>query len=84
MINRKFTADDKNRKFGVQNGECAGCRTRFDKRHLCAVRVIPPSAGGGCEYKNLALLCYNCKSIKGARPMKYLRARLKTLLENRT
>ncbi len=76
---RKFTEEDRNRKYGEQNGKCAGCRILFEKRHLTNDHMTPRAAGGGNEYENLQLLCGNCNSIKGNRPMEYLRARLKAL-----
>lgn len=74
---RKFTAADKNRKYGEQDGKCAACRVRFDNRNLTNDHIIPLAKGGSNEYDNLQLLCGSCNSIKGNRSMEYLRARLK-------
>ncbi len=34
--------------------------------------------GGGNYYENYQLLCSSCNRVKGARPMEYLRAKIKT------
>ena len=71
--------NNKHYLFGIQEGKCKGCDTRFDYRHFHIDHVFPKSKGGGDNIDNLQLLCGNCNSIKGGRPMEYLQARLKQL-----
>ena len=75
------TPRDKQTLYGMQNGACKGCGTRFEIQHLELDHIIPRSAGGGNEMENLQLLCGHCNRLKGARPMEYLRARLKYLAQ---
>ena len=64
--------------YGMQNGKCAGCRNDFPFRNMTVDHKDEPKAKGGQNIKpNLQLLCGWCNSVKGARPMSYLLARLK-------
>ncbi len=64
--------------YGEQAGNCNGCRTHFDHpRHFHIDHIYPDSKGGQWQLDNLQLLCGNCNSIKGDRPMEYLNAALK-------
>ena len=67
-----------NRKalYGEQGGDCAGCRTHFEARHLEVDHIIARQNGGTDHLANLQLLCGNCNRIKGARGMEYLQAKL--------
>ena len=73
------TRKDKQLLYGLQNGNCKGCGTHFEIQHFQIDHIIPRAHGGSNELDNLQLLCGNCNSIKGDRPMEYLRARLKQL-----
>ena len=64
--------------YGEQAGNCNGCRTHFDHpRHFHIDHIYPDSKGGQWQLDNLQLLCGNCNSIKGDRPMEYLNVALK-------
>ncbi len=67
-----------NRKtlYGEQNGDCAGCSTHFESRHLEVDHIIARQSGGTDHLSNLQLLCGNCNRIKGDRGMEYLRTKL--------
>ena len=73
------TKNDKQWLYGRQNGTCGGCGTRFEIQHLTIDHIIPQASGGSHEIDNLQLLCGSCNSIKGDRPMEYLRNRIKLL-----
>ncbi len=62
--------------YGTQAGHCNGCGTHFMQQHLTVDHVIARSKGGTDHLENLQLLCAHCNSLKGDRPMEYLRARL--------
>ena len=62
--------------YGTQGGNCNGCGTHFLPQHLTVDHVIARSKGGTNHRDNLQLLCGHCNSLKGNRPMEYLRARL--------
>ena len=61
---------------GPQGGNCNGCGTHFLPQHLTVDHIIARSKGGTNHLDNLQLLCGHCNSLKGDRPMEYLRARL--------
>jgi site-specific DNA-methyltransferase (adenine-specific) len=66
----------KERLYKEQNGCCNGCGTLFEMRNLTVDHIIPKSKGGGSYYENYQLLCGSCNSIKGNRPMEYLRVKI--------
>ncbi len=57
----------------VQVSLCNGWKTRFLPQHLMVDDIIARSKAGT---DNLQLLCGHCNSLKGDRPMEYLRVRL--------
>ena len=62
--------------YGTQGGNCNGCGTHFLPQHLTVDHIVAQSKGGTDHVENLQLLCGHCNSLKGDRPMEYLRARL--------
>ena len=62
--------------YGEQEGNCGGCRTHFEARHLEVDHIISRRKGGADHIENLQLLCGSCNRIKGDRGMEYLKARL--------
>ena len=62
--------------YGMQGGNCNGCGTHFLQQHLTVDHIVARSKGGTDHLENLQLLCGHCNSLKGDRPMEYLRARL--------
>ena len=56
-----------------QSGNCNGCGTHFMPQHLTVDHIIARSKGGNGHLENLQLLCGHCNSLKGNRPMEYLR-----------
>ena len=62
--------------YGTQGGNCNGCGTHFLPQHLTVDHIVAQSKGGTGHLDNLQLLCGHCNSLKGNRPMEYLRARL--------
>ena len=50
--------------------------THFLAKDLTVDHIIARSKGGTDHMDNLQLLCGHCNSLKGDRPMEYLRARL--------
>ncbi|MCL2745285.1 MAG: HNH endonuclease, partial [Planctomycetaceae bacterium] len=68
----------KQRLYREQNGKCNACGVEFEIRNLVIDHIQPSSKGGGDYYENYQLLCGSCNSIKGARPMEYLRMKIET------
>lgn len=66
----------KSKLFREQDELCNGCRLKFFKQNLTIDHKIPKSAGGIDHPDNLQLLCGRCNSIKGNRPMEYLKKRI--------
>ena len=60
--------------YGRQVGKCVGCHTHMEIQHFDIDHIIPRSKGGTDSMDNLQLLCGNCNSVKGDRPMDYLRS----------
>ena len=71
----------KDRLYGTQGGDCAGCSRHFQKQDFHIDHIIPKDKGGGDYESNLQLLCGNCNSIKGNRPMEYLQVKIRTRRE---
>ena len=70
------SAANRNKLYGEQGGNCAGCGEHFLPQNLTVDHIIARSVGGTDHIGNLQLLCGNCNSIKGNRGMEYLMARL--------
>jgi site-specific DNA-methyltransferase (adenine-specific) len=68
----------KERLYKEQNGKCNGCGEDFKIWNLTVDHIVPKSKGGGDYYENYQLLCGSCNSIKGNRPMEYLRMKIET------
>lgn len=62
--------------YKAQDGDCAGCGEPFGRQHLQIDHKIAVSKGGTDHPDNLQLLCGNCNSTKGDRPMDYLKKRI--------
>ena len=74
------TRDIKHVLYGRQAGNCNGCGTHFEYRHLEVDHIIPRDKGGQEDDENKQLLCGHCNRIKGARlDMAGLKAELKRL-----
>lgn len=69
--------DIKKRLFKVQEGVCRGCRLIFNIQNFEIDHIVPKAKGGGDYMENYQLLCGSCNKIKGARPMDYLRMKIK-------
>ena len=67
---------NRQRLYGEQEGNCAGCNTHFEARNLTVDHIIARSKGGTDHIDNLQLLCGNCNSIKGNRNTAYLKTKL--------
>ena len=66
----------RNTLYGLQEGDCAGCASHFEARHLEVDHIISRRKGGTDHIDNLQLLCGSCNRIKGDRGMEYLRVKL--------
>ena len=62
--------------YGTQGGNCNGCGNHFLLQNFTIDHIIAETKGGTNHIENLQLLCGYCNSLKGDRPMEYLRARL--------
>ena len=84
IINLKNTAQKnkiRDQLYGEQGGDCAGCHRHFEKQDFHIDHIIPKNKGGGDYIGNFQLLCGNCNSVKGDRPMEYLQARIRVRRE---
>ena len=66
----------KHHLYGVQGGDCAGCRHHFRFENLTVDHIVPRSKGGTDHLDNLQLLCGHCNSVKGTRSQEELIAAL--------
>ena len=66
----------KERLYKEQSGKCKGCGEEFKIVNLTIDHIVPKSKGGGDYYENYQLLCGSCNSIKGDRPMEFLRMKI--------
>lgn len=57
--------EHKHHLYGVQEGDCTGCRVHFPIRNLTIDHIHPRSKGGQDNLENLQLLCGACNSAKG-------------------
>ncbi len=69
--------DIKKRLFKQQDGYCNGCNVELEIQHFEIDHIVPKAKGGGDYFENYQLLCGNCNRTKGARPMEYLRMKIK-------
>ena len=67
----------KNYLYGIQAGNCNGCRRHFEIQNLSVDHIVPQSKDGTDHPKNLQLLCNFCNSTKGNRTQEYLIEKLK-------
>ena len=72
--------DIKKRLFKQQQGHCNGCNVELEIQHFEIDHIVPRAKGGGDYMENYQLLCGNCNRMKGARPMEYLREKIKVRL----
>ena len=75
--NEPISSSVKERLFVIQKGKCAGCGKEFDIFNLEVDHIVPRAKGGGDYFENYQLLCGACNRIKGARPMEYLRQKIR-------
>ena len=68
--------ENRERLYGRQAGDCAGCGEHFAARHLEVDHIVARSKGGTDHLDNLQLLCGHCNRTKGDRGMEYLRSKL--------
>ena len=68
--------DAKEILYKEQKGICAGCKVNFLIQNFTVDHIIPKSKGGPDALSNYQLLCGNCNSIKGNRPMAYLQMKI--------
>ena len=66
------------RLFKLQNERCKACDVEMRIVDFEVDHIVPKAKGGGDYFENYQLLCGSCNKIKGARPMEYLRLKIKT------
>ena len=70
IVKKKGTARDKKLikliRYITQEGECAGCRTKFRFDDLTLDRNKPGKANGKYNLRNVQLMCQPCNHRKGA------------------
>lgn len=75
----KFRREVKEKLYGTQHGNCAGCKQHFHIVHFEIDHRLPKAKGGSDEVSNLQLLCSYCNRVKGKRSMEVLLAKLAEL-----
>ena len=75
-IPRYNSTANRQKLYGLQDGNCAGCNSHFEARHLEVDHIIARQKGGTDHIDNMQLLCGNCNRIKGDRGMEYLKVKL--------
>ena len=78
-LKRYNSKENKDTLYGRQQGECNGCGKHFEYRNMEVDHMEPQSLGGSDHLDNLQLLCGHCNRVKGQRPQKHLKARLKEM-----
>ena len=73
------STENRQKLYGEQAGDCAGCSEHFLLVNLTVDHIIARSKGGNDHIDNLQLLCGHCNSVKGVRGMEYLRTKLQLL-----
>ena len=71
--------ENKQKLYGMQDGECNGCKSGFKMRNLEADHIVPQEYGGTDHISNLQLLCSHCNKVKGTKSQEQLKARLTEL-----
>ena len=79
-ITPQTKGDIKKRLFKQQEGHCNGCNVDLEIQHFEIDHIVPKAKGGGDYIENYQLLCGNCNRMKGARPMEYLREKIRVRL----
>ena len=78
LRNTRIKNQIKSDLYGQQRGNCNGCKVHFEIQHFHVDHIVPISKGGGDFRENLQLLCGNCNTTKGNRPMEHLEMLIKT------
>ena len=61
--------DQRTLLYGLQEGNCWGCRDHFKFRNLTRDHIVARELGGQDVFENLQLMCGACNSKKGTKPM---------------
>ena len=75
VLPRYSCANNRQALYGLQGGDCAGCREHFETRHLEVDHIITQQKGGTDHIDILQRLC-GSNRIKGNRGMDYLKSKL--------